>query len=170
MPTELHYYALGVLCKADRWHWMQSIFYSCIAWADHIMCGMNICMVFLIIHNYGVLEEVEDMVTVCGSVCVVQLCCGVWDDDERKGEGETWCQLIACSSQKAPRGPPGLMSPSHGQIAINGTICLLNIYTVDAAYNWRSQKCNSFHMVNKFDLILIWSLWDVNDLIILTDW
>ena len=31
--------------------------------------------------------------------------CVVWDDDdERKGEGEIWCQLIACSSLKAPRG------------------------------------------------------------------
>ena len=44
--------------------------------------------------------------TVCVTVCVV------WDDDdERKGEGETGCQLIACSSRKAPRGPPGLTSP-----------------------------------------------------------
>ena len=33
----------------------------------------------------------------------------MWDDDyERKGEGETQCRLIACSSRKAPRGPPGL--------------------------------------------------------------
>ena len=51
--------------------------------------------------------------TVCVTVCVV------WgddddDDDERKGEGETRCRLIACSSQKAPRGPPGLTSPSDG--------------------------------------------------------
>ena len=53
--------------------------------------------------------------------------CVVWDDDERKGEGETRCRLIACSSRKAPRGPPGLTSPSDGQIAINSTICLLNI-------------------------------------------
>ena len=29
----------------------------------------------------------------------------MWDDDdERKGEGETRCRLIACSSRKAPRG------------------------------------------------------------------
>ena len=28
----------------------------------------------------------------------------MWDDDQRKGEGETQCQLIACSSRKAPRG------------------------------------------------------------------
>ena len=32
----------------------------------------------------------------------------------------------ACSSRKAPRGP----SPSDGRIAINSTICLLNIYRV----------------------------------------
>ena len=35
----------------------------------------------------------------------------MWDDDERKGEGETRCWLIACSSRKAPRGPSGLTSP-----------------------------------------------------------
>ena len=35
----------------------------------------------------------------------------MWDDNERKGEGETWCRLIACSSQKAPRGPPALHVP-----------------------------------------------------------
>ena len=57
-------------------------------------------------------------VTVCVSVCVV------WDDDESKGEGETRCRLIACSSRKASRGPPGLTSPSDGRIAINITICL----------------------------------------------
>ena len=53
------------------------------------------------------------------------------DDDERKGEGETRCRLIDCSSRKAPRGPPGLTSPSDRQIAINSTICLLNIRTVE---------------------------------------
>ena len=31
----------------------------------------------------------------------------MWHDDERKGEGETRCRLMACSSRKAPRGPPG---------------------------------------------------------------
>ena len=45
----------------------------------------------------------------------------MWDDDdERKGEGETRCWLIACSSQKAPRGLRGLTSPSDGRIAIVG--------------------------------------------------
>ena len=34
-------------------------------------------------------------------------------------------------SRKTPRGPPGLMSPSNGRIAINSTICLLNIYTAE---------------------------------------
>ena len=37
----------------------------------------------------------------------------------------------ACSSRKAPSGPPGLTSPSDGRIAINSTICLLNIYTAE---------------------------------------
>ena len=57
---------------------------------------------------YSVREKVEIRVTVSVTVCVV------WDDDERKGEGETQCRLIACSSRKAPRGPPGLTSPSNG--------------------------------------------------------
>ena len=74
---------------------------------------------------YSVLEKVEVRVTVCVTVCVV------WDDDERKGEGETLCRLIACSSRKAPRGPPGLMSPSDRRIAINSIICLLNIHTAE---------------------------------------
>ena len=71
---------------------------------------------------YSVLEKVEARVTVSVTVCVV------WDDyDERKGEGETRRRLIACSSRKAPMGPPGLTSPSDGRIAMNSTICLLNI-------------------------------------------
>ena len=64
---------------------------------------------------YSVLEKVEVRMTMCN--------CVVWDnddddDDERKGEGETQCRLIACSSRKAPRGPPGLTSSSDGRIAI----------------------------------------------------
>ena len=52
------------------------------------------------------------------------------DDDESKREGDT--RLLACSSRKAPRrGPPGLTSPSDGRIAINSTICLLNIRTAE---------------------------------------
>ena len=72
------------------------------------------------------------------------------DDNERKGEGETRCQLIACSSQKAPRGPPGLTSPSDGRIAINSTICLLHPYCggvwnlIQAVmYNLAIRKCTS---------------------------
>ena len=57
---------------------------------------------------YCILEAVEVRMTVCVTVCVV------WDDDESKGEGETECRLIACSSQKAPRGAPGLTSLSDG--------------------------------------------------------
>ena len=74
-------------------------------------------------------EHLYVRVTVC--ICVVYLCSGVWDDDERKGEGETRCWLIACSSRKALRGPPGLTSPSDGQIAIISTICLLNIHIAE---------------------------------------
>ena len=74
---------------------------------------------------YSVREKVEVRVIVSVTVCVV------WDDDERKGEGETRCRFIACSSQKALRGPPGLTSPSDGRIAINSIICLLNIHTAE---------------------------------------
>ena len=74
---------------------------------------------------YSVREKVEVRVTVSVTVCVV------WNENERKGEGETRCWLIACSSRKAPRGPPDLTSPSDGRIAINSTICLLNIHTAE---------------------------------------
>ena len=57
--------------------------------------------------------------------------CVVWDDDDRKGEGETRCRLIACSSRKAPRWPPDLTSPSDGRIVISSAICLLNIHTAE---------------------------------------
>ena len=76
----------------------------------------------------------------------------MWDDDnERKGEGETQCRLIACSSRKAPRGPPGLTSPSDGRIAINSTMCFFNINTVEGfgiksrpvMYNLAIRKCTS---------------------------
>ena len=73
---------------------------------------------------YSVLEEVEVRMTVCVTVCVR-------DDDGRKGEGETRCRIIACSSRKAPRGPADLTSLSDGRISINSTICLLNIHTAE---------------------------------------
>ena len=80
---------------------------------------------------YSVREKVEARVTVSLTVCVVLFYCVLWDDGERKGEGETRCRLIACSSRKAPRGPPGLTSSFDGQIAINSIICLLNIHTAE---------------------------------------
>ena len=42
----LHYYVLRVPSKVDRWHWVWSIFESRTAWADHITCGMSICIVY----------------------------------------------------------------------------------------------------------------------------
>ena len=87
---------------------------------------------------------VEIRVTVSVTVCVVR-------DDETKGECETRCRLIASSSRKAPRGLPGLTSPSDGRIAINSTICLLNIYYTaegfgilsrTVRYNLVIRKCN----------------------------
>ena len=73
-------------------------------------------------YMYSVREKVEVRVTV--SVIVWNVV------DERKGEGEIQCRLIACSSRKAPRALPDLMSPSNRRIAINSFISLLNIYTV----------------------------------------
>ena len=40
----LHYCALRVPRKVDRWRWAWSIFKSRTAWADHITCGTSICM------------------------------------------------------------------------------------------------------------------------------
>ena len=73
---------------------------------------------------YSVLNEVEVRVTMCKCLCSVIV---LWHDDERKVEGETQCQLIACSSRNGARGSPGLMPPSDGRIAINSTICLLRL-------------------------------------------
>ena len=41
----LHYFALRVTRKAGRWRWVWSIFESRTVWADHITCGMSICIV-----------------------------------------------------------------------------------------------------------------------------
>ena len=41
----LHYYVLRVPRKVNRWRWEWSIFELCTAWADHITCGMSICIV-----------------------------------------------------------------------------------------------------------------------------
>ena len=80
---------------------------------------------------YSVLEEVEVGVIVSVTVCVVLLYCVLWDDGERKGEGQTRFRLIACSSRKARMEPPGLTSPSDGRISISSIICLLNIHTAE---------------------------------------
>ena len=42
----LHYYVLRVPRKVDRWHWVWSIFESRTACADHITCGVSICIVY----------------------------------------------------------------------------------------------------------------------------
>ena len=42
----LHYCVLWVPHKADRWHWVWSIFNSRTTWADHISCRMSICKVY----------------------------------------------------------------------------------------------------------------------------
>ena len=61
----------------------------------------------------------------CNCLCSVTVVCGIMMIGREKvkpGDG---------SSRKAPRGPPDLTSPSDGRIAINNTVCLLNIYTAE---------------------------------------
>ena len=115
----LHYYVLWVPRKVDRWRWVWSIFESCTTWADHITCGMSIV--------YG--RKLRFRVTVSVTVCLVLLCYVEW----WWKEGRRWNLVPAHSLlfSKAPRGPPGLTSPSDGRIAINSTICLLNIHTAE---------------------------------------
>ena len=60
----LHCYALRVPRKADRWHYVWSIFESRTAWAGHITCWKSTL--------YSVLENVEVRVTVS---VVLLLCC-----------------------------------------------------------------------------------------------
>ena len=81
---------------------------------------------------YNVLEKVEVRVTVCVTVlCSVIVLCGMMMMMKGRQKVKPVCWLIACSSRKAPRGPPRLTSSSDGRIAINSTICLLNICTVE---------------------------------------
>ena len=88
--------------------------------------------------------------------------CVVWDDDERKGEDETQCRLIASSSRKAPRGPPGLMSPSDRRITINSIICLLNIQYIlrnpagDQTLDLLNQRQTCYHLSQRGELIYIY--------------
>ena len=58
----------------------------------------------------------------CNCLCGVIVLC------EMMMKGREKVKPGACSSRKAPRGPPSLTSPSDGRIAINSTICLHNIY------------------------------------------
>ena len=44
----------------------------------------------------------------------------------KPGDG-TWPTPI----DKAPREPPGLISPSNERITVNSTICLLNVCTAE---------------------------------------
>ena len=103
-------------------------------WIDGFKCGLfsnhaPLGQTHYVWDEY--LYSVREKVEVRETVCLMLLCCGVRYDVGRKREGKTRCRLIACSSRKAPRGPPGLTSPSDGRIAINSTTCLLNIHTAE---------------------------------------
>ena len=113
MPTHCTITCFGF--REMRWVW--SIFNSRNAWAHHITCGTSICMVYWRKLMLGWLY--------------VWCNCVVWDDDEK---GRRWNPVPAHSLlfSKSTKGPPGLTSPSNGRIAINSTICLLNIiYTAE---------------------------------------
>ena len=64
----------------------------------------------------------------CNCLCSVIVLCGMMMKGREKVKPGG-----AGSSRKAPRGPPGLTSPSVGLIAINSrpTICLLNMRTAE---------------------------------------
>ena len=74
---------------------------------------------------------------------VIVLCGMIMMKKKKRGEDDTRCRLIACSSRKAPRWPPDLTSPSDERIAINSTIYLLNIHTGFVMYNLAIRKCTS---------------------------
>ena len=79
---------------------------------------------------YSVREKVEVRVSVSVTVCVVLLL----DDDERKGEVETRCRLIACLLEKHQGGRhprTNRYEQYYGYMAMNSTICLLNIHTAE---------------------------------------
>ena len=69
-PTAL-LHVLGSTCKADRWQWVWSIFESCTAWADHITCGMSICIAY-----YRKLRL--RWLYMCNCSCRVSMCCVGW--------------------------------------------------------------------------------------------
>ena len=121
----LHYYVLLIPLKVDRWRWVWSIFESRTAWADHITCGMK--------YLYTVQEKVEVRMTVSVTVCVVLLCCVGWWWWWK--EGRRWNPVPAHSLllSKGTKGAARLNVPidGRGRIAINSTICLLNIHTAE---------------------------------------
>ena len=96
--NSLHYYVLRVARKADRWHWVLSIFNSRTAWADHITCGTSICIVY---------PKVGIRMTVCLTVCVVLCCVGWWK------KGRRWNPVLAHSLlfTKSTKGAAGLNVP-----------------------------------------------------------
>ena len=111
--NSLHYYALQVPRRADRWRWVWSIFKSRTTWADHITCGTSICIV------YWRKLRLERL-------CVVE--CGMMiKRGDKVKPGDAHSLLLS----KSTKGPPDLTSPSDERIAINGTICLLNIHTAE---------------------------------------
>ena len=91
----LHYYALRVPRKADRWRCVVYFRFTHRLGRPHYVWDEYL---------YSVLEEVEVRVTVCVSICVVYLCCGVWNSDERKGEGENLVLAYNLLVSKSAKG------------------------------------------------------------------
>ena len=82
----------------------------------------------------------------CNYLCSVIVLCGMMMMD-----GSRWNPVLSHSLlfSKNTKGPPGLTSPSDGLIAINSTICVLNIHTAKGfviqsrlvMYNVAIRKC-----------------------------
>ena len=117
----LHYYALRVPCRADRWRWVWSIFKSCTASADHITCGMSICIVYR--------RKLRFRVTVCVTVCIVLLCCVGW----WWKEGRRWNPVLAHSLlfSKSTEGATRFNVPIRRTNRYHQYTCLLNIHTAE---------------------------------------
>ena len=84
----LHYYALWVLHRMDRWCWLWSTFNSRTTGTDHITCGTNICIVYCRKLRLGWL---------CSFLCSV----GWWWEEGRRWKPVPAHSLLFSKSTKA---------------------------------------------------------------------